>query len=162
VLIPVAVPVQVATGYVPYLIQLYATAVFDFTQLDNGWLMSEFAFVQSFFLILVFPRIIGWGRRWFTARPSPHPPAEQQTTSTDIPVLPELFDAPTGAQTAEEPVILKPAPRDDRDACAFDLFFLRWSLVVDGALTLIAAFATRRWHIYLGECAHQIRVIQIR
>jgi hypothetical protein len=32
----------------------------------------------------------------------------------------------------------------------FDLIFLRYSLVVDGAFITMAAFATRQWHIYLG------------
>lgn len=127
---------------------MYATAEFGFNQSDNGWLMSEYSFMQSFFLILIFPRLIDQGRKWFLSDRSTAS-RDAEPSQTDIPVSPELFDAPTGAQTAEEPVILKPAGDSPR-ACAFDLFFLRWSLVVDGALTTIAAFATRRWHIYLG------------
>ncbi len=57
-----------ATGYAPLLIQMYATAVFDFTQGDNAYLMSGYAFMRAFFLILLFPRIIDWGRKWYVLR----------------------------------------------------------------------------------------------
>ncbi|KAL2679153.1 hypothetical protein Neosp_009915 [[Neocosmospora] mangrovei] len=63
-----------ATDYAPFMIQMYATAEFNFNQAENGWLIH----------------------------------------------------------------------------LDFDLFFLRWSLVIDGVLTTIAAFATHRWHIYLA------------
>lgn len=39
---------------------------------------------------------------------------------------------------------------EDQTACHFDLFFLRWSLLVDGVLTAGAALATQSWHVYLG------------
>ncbi|PFH57709.1 hypothetical protein XA68_14672 [Ophiocordyceps unilateralis] len=137
----------VATGYAPFLIQLYATAVFDFNQADNGWLMAEFALMRALFLVLGFPSIIAAGRRWIisseadrrspTALVSPSSPAHvdaaaegegerQETTSN------ELDHGPVG--------------------CHFDLVFLRWSLVLDGSLTAMTAFATRPWHIYLAAC----------
>jgi hypothetical protein len=126
---------------------MYATAVFEFNQADNGWLMSEFAFMRSLFLVFIFPSIIDRGRKWFVARDVLAIPKEEEPPG--LPVSPGEFDAPMGTQTDEEPLVLEPA-RADREACAFDLFFLRWSLVVDGALTTVAAFATRGWHIYLG------------
>ncbi|KAJ9139219.1 Major facilitator superfamily transporter [Pleurostoma richardsiae] len=158
-----------ATGYAPILIQMYATAVFDFNQADNGWLMSGNALMRSFFLILIFPKIISLGRKWWVRdvekKPEVADSAEEagrgeedeeeeltrQNTLTRIPSEPQEFDAPMGTQAEEEPVALEPIPpEEDRTACHFDLFFLRWSLVVDGALTAGAALATKSWHVYLA------------
>ncbi|KAK0614381.1 major facilitator superfamily domain-containing protein [Immersiella caudata] len=144
-----------ATGYAPLLIQMYATAVFQFHQSDNGWLMSEFAFMRGFFLIFLFPPIISKGRRWYLAR---HPeqasssrisdPRDDVEVSDEIPTRPEQLEAPVGSFPDEEPVVAEPAKEDE--CSGFDLFFLRWSLVVDGLLTMGAAFATKSWHIYLA------------
>ncbi|GJN72314.1 hypothetical protein PLICBS_006386 [Purpureocillium lilacinum] len=146
-----------ATGYAPLLIQMYATAAFEFNQADNGWLMSEFAFMRSFFLIFLFPRIISWGRRLTLARAAPQPLPEERVcrdddddeTSALLPTDPGQFDAAAGEQVDEQPMALAKSEAG-RDGCLFDLVFLRWSLVVDGALTTVAAFATKRWHIYLA------------
>lgn len=132
------------------MIQMYATAEFGFDQGDNGWLMSEFAFMRSLFLIFMFPPIISAGRKWFRSR-SPEKVASigEPDDAPAIPTSPQQFEAPAGPQAEQEPVQLKPS--NERQSCAFDLFFLRWSLVVDGALTTIAAYATQGWHIYLGK-----------
>lgn len=157
----------VATGYAPMLIQMYATAAFDFSQAQNGWLMSEFAFMRAFFLIFLFPRIISLGRRWTTAKGSSRnspsrTSANDESTSllqddndsqTDIPTAPGDFDATAGEQVDTEPVLDPPlaqSSNNSRSLYLFDLIFLRWSLVVDGALTTVAAFATKPWHIYLA------------
>ncbi|KAH8667254.1 major facilitator superfamily domain-containing protein [Ilyonectria robusta] len=137
-----------ATGYVPLLIQMYATAAFEFNQNDNGWLMAEFAFVRSLFLIFLFPHIISWGRRW-TSPTSNLVPENDEPSPALLPTSPGEFDATAGEQVAEEPVEPLKTTKDN-DGSHFDLVFLRWSLVVDGALTTVAAFATRRWHIYLA------------
>ncbi|KAI9159003.1 hypothetical protein HJFPF1_07008 [Paramyrothecium foliicola] len=137
-----------ATGYAPILIQMYATAAFDFNQANNGWLMAEFAVMRSFFLIFLFPPIIGWGRRWLTSRPASSAEEDPQRPR-NIPTDTGAFDASAGEQTIEEPI--EPLQANaDRDGCEFDLIFLRWSLVVDGALTTVTAFATQSWHIYLA------------
>ncbi|KAJ6442346.1 Chromosome segregation in meiosis protein 3 [Purpureocillium lavendulum] len=142
-----------ATGYAPLLIQMYATAAFEFNQADNGWLMSEFAFMRSFFLILLFPRIISWGRSLTLARAASSSSLAEQVsddeTSTLLPTEPGQFDATAGEQVEDEPITLAKSGAG-RDGCLFDLVFLRWSLVVDGALTTVVAFATQRWHIYLA------------
>ncbi|KPM43266.1 hypothetical protein AK830_g3253 [Neonectria ditissima] len=136
-----------ATGYTPLLIQMYATAAFDFNQGDNGWLMAEFAFMRSLFLIFLFPHIISWGRRW-TSPTAPSQPENDESSSGLLPTSPGEFDA-TAGEAAEEP--MEPAQtKRNTDGSHFDLVFLRWSLVVDGALTTVAAFATQRWHIYLA------------
>ncbi|KAF4446988.1 hypothetical protein F53441_9459 [Fusarium austroafricanum] len=138
-----------ATGYAPLLIQMYATAAFNFSQGDNGWLMSEFAIMRSFFLILLFPKIISWGRgRVINSEPNTDDEAEEAPTQ-HIPTTAGEFDATLGEQTDHEPYEAV-SPNKEDDGCLFDLVFLRWSLVVDGALTTVAAFATKPWHIYLA------------
>lgn len=127
---------------------MYATAAFEFNQNDNGWLMAEFAFVRSLFLIFLFPHIISWGRRW-TSPTSNLVPENDEPSPALLPTSPGEFDVTAGEQVTEEPVEPLKTTKDN-DASHFDLVFLRWSLVVDGALTTVAAFATRRWHIYLG------------
>ena len=178
---------QLATGYAPLLIQMYATAAFDFNQGDNGWLMFEFALMRSMFLIFMFPSIISWGRRLMKPASAaagtpgavdgevpngdvPHGDVPNGTLpngsvtsggvpngtlpkadvpDSRLPTEPGEFDAPAGEQADEEPV-MPPKKDSEREGTRFDLVFLRWSLVVDGALTTVAAFATQRWHIYLG------------
>lgn len=156
-----------ATGYAPLLIQMYATAYFDFSQGDNGWLMSGNALIRSFFLFFIFPRIISQGRTWWISglrkkralRPAPlkHNGAGggDRDEPSGIPSHPEQLEAPVaGNETNQEP----PAPRppelteeeEERTACHFDLFFLRWSLLADGLLTAGAALCTQKWHIYLA------------
>lgn len=157
-----------ATGYAPLLIQMYATAYFDFSQADNGWLMSGNALMRSFFLFFIFPRIIDVGRAWWVsgakplARSSAVPSKrngaarEESDALTRIPSRPEEMDAPmAGNQPTEEPLAQQQAEgatyEEERAACRFDLFFLRWSLVVDGILTAGVVLCTQKWHIYLGE-----------
>ena len=160
-----------ATDYAPSLIQIYATAVFRFTQADNGWLMSGFAFMRAVFLIFIFPRIISNGRKWYVVRKqrsacgsgsssmtgssaeSTLAEEEDGAAAPELPTNPQQLEAPTVGvgefSGEEEPLVGSSAPDKDEDT-TFDLFFLRWSLVVDGALTMCAAFATQKWHIYLG------------
>ncbi|UKZ52995.1 hypothetical protein TrVGV298_006782 [Trichoderma virens] len=142
-----------ATDYAPLLTQLYATAAFDFDQGDNGWLMFEFAFMRSVFLILLFPRIISFGRyilkRNFTSESEDTDDSSVSTADDQLPTEPGEFDAATGEQADLEPI--RPiSSKHHREVGHFDLIFLRWSLVVDGALTTVVAFATKRWHIYLA------------
>ncbi|KAF5560220.1 major facilitator superfamily transporter [Fusarium napiforme] len=135
-----------ATGYAPLLIQMYATAAFNFSQGDNGWLMSEFAFMRSFFLILLFPRIIAWGRgRVLRSEPN----SDDEAEPGHIPTEAGEFDATLGEQADHEPYEAVSRSKED-EGCLFDLVFLRWSLLVDGLLTTVAAFATKPWHIYLA------------
>lgn len=132
---------------------MYATAVFEFQQGDNGWLMSGFAFMRAAFLILLFPRIISWGRKWYLSQGQTDRPREARQTEPHSPsrlaTNPEELEVPIGSFAEEEPVCAAEVDKDE--GTAFDLFFLRISLAVDGVLTMCAAFATESWHIYLGE-----------
>ncbi|KAK4097308.1 MFS general substrate transporter [Parathielavia hyrcaniae] len=140
-----------ATGYAPLLIQMYATADFEFQQGDNGLLMSGFAFMRAVFLIFLFPRIINTGRRWYLAKgrraTPPSLDAETQPCSR-LATNPEELEVSIGSFAEEEPV--RSTEVNEDEGTAFDLFFLRISLVADGVLTMCAAFATESWHIYLA------------
>lgn len=167
-----------ATGYAPLLIQMYATAYFDFSQGDNGWLMSGNALMRSFFLFFIFPRIISVGRKWWVARekasnatkpvgpPLPKPKKRRPSSNNNddeynglarIPSRPEEIEAPMAGNRADQeeptpsPQQGEDRPEEERAACRFDLFFLRWSLLVDGLLTVGAALCTEKWQIFLGK-----------
>ncbi|KAI7774809.1 hypothetical protein LA080_007779 [Diaporthe eres] len=148
-----------ATSYAPLLIQMYATAYFDFTQADNGWLMSGNALCRSIFLFFAFPRIIDAGRKWWVRKvegPRLDPAqAKDPNTLSRIPSRPEQLEAPmwSGNQMSQEDSMPQPEtrPEDDRTASHFDLFFLRWSLLLDGIMTGAAALCTKRWHIFLAS-----------
>lgn len=143
-----------ATDYAAILIQMYATAVFEFHQSDNGWLMSEFALMRAVFLILLFPKIISWGRKWYAKRQTTRQPRRESISDERDPatqgllIQPEQLEAPMGTHAEEEPTMTQP-PTETEDT-HFDLFFLRWSLVADGLLTSCTALATKKWHIYLA------------
>ncbi len=134
---------------------MYATAVFEFRQSDNGWLMSGFAVMRAAFLILLFPRIINRGRKWYQTRDPANGSFRAAETGhqerSRLATNPEELEAPIGSFAEEEPVGLNDVQEDE--GTGFDLFFLRISLVVDGVLTMCAAFATKGWHIYLGKSA---------
>lgn len=134
---------------------MYATTAFDFNQADNGILMSEFAFARSIFLMLMFPRIISIGRKLMTKPYSDNSGSDTESDGTitpdTLPTDPRGFSAATGgAGSVREPEDPKRQPRNEPNSAHFDLVFLRCSLVVDGALTTISAFATEPWHIYLA------------
>lgn len=144
---------------------MYATAAFDFNQANNGLLMSEFGLMRGIFLLFIFPRIIGFGRRRLASKKarSKSLPEAQGECGTDgtltpdsLPTDPREFDSSMGTIPSDEPVKPKRVSDDEDLDPQFDLIFLRWSLVVDGALTMVAAFATKPWHIYLGMLTHAI------
>lgn len=149
---------KLATDYAPLLIQMYATAAFNFNQASNGLLMSEFALCRGIFLLFIFPRIINFGRRMSASRRAGAAVETEGEESCDtdgtltpasLPTDPREFDASMGTIASDEP--MKPArTKEDELDPQFDLTFLRWSLIVDGGFTTVAAFATEPWHIYLG------------
>ena len=94
--------------------------------------------------MFVFPRIISAGRQWFKSVDTPPPP--DPSPDLAIPTEPADFD-PVPAPMANQEPTKPPPPVEKVEGGAFDLFFLRWSLVVDAS----AAFVTQGWHIYLGK-----------
>ncbi|KAK8127169.1 hypothetical protein PG984_008277 [Apiospora sp. TS-2023a] len=139
----------VATGYAPILIQMYATAEFGFDQADNGYLMAGNALMRAFFLIVIFP---AHHRGREEVNSSGGDPETPPTAGDIIPTDPRQFEAPSAGQAEEEPVAMPEItdPAIEKLASQFDLLFLRWSLVVDGLLTAMTAFATQGWHVYIA------------
>ncbi|KAM0278587.1 hypothetical protein ACHAQH_005061 [Verticillium albo-atrum] len=139
-----------ATGYAPILIQMYATSRFDFGTTENGTLMAGNSLIRGIFLMFMFPKIIDLGRHWFASMAS-RPRHESRPVDQEedtIPTHAEDLDPMPGLMNAEEPT--KPPPEEDDEDSTFDLSFLRWSLVVDGIVTSISAWATEGWHMYLA------------
>ncbi|KAL3427584.1 major facilitator superfamily transporter [Phlyctema vagabunda] len=136
-----------ATGYIPILIQMYATNAFGFHPTENGYLMSFNSMIRGCFLTFFFPKIIEKGRRWFESSSAPVSPALDPKRA--IPIATEDFEVIAGLEAEQEPT-LTPIPVDLNHGSAFDLFFLKWSLVIDGILTGSAAFSRKGWHIYVA------------
>ncbi|KAL4900086.1 hypothetical protein BDW74DRAFT_183042 [Aspergillus multicolor] len=136
-----------ATGFAPILIQMYATAVFAFQPTENGYLMATNSLIRGIFLILFFPRIITAGRKWFS-KPLQENDINDSVSAKGLPTDPEDFAPPSVLADQEAAKPLPPAKEETGQA--FDLFFLRWSLLVDGLATTYTAFATVGWHIYIA------------
>ncbi|KAI1258205.1 hypothetical protein MGN70_001254 [Eutypa lata] len=135
-----------ATGYAPTLIQMYSMTAFEFTPTRNSILIAGNNLIRGVFLIFIFPRIISRGRHWFKS--SDVPDAPQAVSDAGIPTDIQDFDPVPGTIANQEPTNAPP-PVEKVEGGGFDLFFLRWSLVVDGVITASAAFVTRDWHIYI-------------
>ncbi|GAA5955795.1 hypothetical protein JCM3765_001854 [Sporobolomyces pararoseus] len=144
-----------ATSTIQILLQLISTAAFGFTPSANGLLMSLAALSRAGFLTLLFPEIIARGRKWYS-KPnsrSSSPPSTTETSSQTH--LPDSFAdiEPTqpllGTDSAEEPPA-PPTPTDQQHGSAFDLTFLRGSILVDAVCTGCLGFAQTGWHLYLA------------
>jgi hypothetical protein len=127
-----------ATGYAPILIQMYSTAVLGFVSSENGYLMAGNSLMRGMYLIFLFPKIIHMGRRWFSASVT--------SPSACIETAPD----PNAAIPAQQENEISHDLNGNTEGHEFDLLFLRWSLVMDGLITSSTAFATQKWHIYLG------------
>ncbi|EXJ81590.1 hypothetical protein A1O1_07654 [Capronia coronata CBS 617.96] len=135
-----------ATGYLPTLLQLYATDVFAFGTKQNGWLIFMYSMLRGLFLTFAFPKLIAVGRRWTMKRE-----ADARATNTRPAASPEREPllAPGSAQAA--------AVDDDADddkarkeqTFTFDLTYTRFSLIADGLLTLLCSFVREGWQMYL-------------
>ncbi|ROT42643.1 major facilitator superfamily transporter [Sodiomyces alkalinus F11] len=145
-----------ATGYAPILIQMYATSRFQFGTTENGILMSGNSLIRGVFLMFIFPKLIDVGRRWF-ASSAAGPTASRADLGGEplrreegeiLPTNPDEWEPVPGLVNSEEPT--KPPPEEDDEDSMFDLSFLRWSLLVDGIVTSISAWATEGWHMYLA------------
>ncbi|KAI1632147.1 major facilitator superfamily domain-containing protein [Biscogniauxia mediterranea] len=136
-----------ASGYAPVLLQMYATSEFDFGTTENGYLMFGNSLIRGLFLLLMFPKIISAGRDWFNGTPVEE--STKQVPGSHIPINPEDFEAAEGDEVPQEPTrILDPDEEDS--GTGFDLFFVRWSLVIDSLVTFFAAFSSKGWQVYLA------------
>ncbi|KAI1104356.1 major facilitator superfamily domain-containing protein [Jackrogersella minutella] len=137
-----------ASGYAPILLQMYATSEFNFGTTENGYLMFGNSALRGIFLLLMFPKIISSGRVWFNGTSVPTETRHSHSES-HIPVNPEDFEAVEGGEVPQEPV-QAPDPDEEDSGTGFDLFFVRWSLVIDSLVTFFAGFSTNGWQVYLA------------
>jgi MFS family permease len=140
-----------ATGYIPVLLQMYATDIYGFGTTENGYLISLNSFIRGLFLFLIFPRIIDAGRKWF-AGSTPLNPTQRGTPKDsaipDLPNQPNDFAALEAMDDEEQPTE-PPKLSDEREIFAFDLLYTRYSLLADGILTGAATFVNQGWQMYL-------------
>ncbi|KAK5449717.1 hypothetical protein LTS15_008792 [Exophiala xenobiotica] len=155
-----------ATGYLPTLLQLYATDVFAFGTKQNGWLIFMYSMLRGVFLTFAFPKLISVGRTFNTRRerstlaratkhdtPPPSRGADGQEPTEREPLLgsrPPQLASTTDASNDEEDV------KDDdnqkvkkQQTFTFDLTYTRGSLIADGLLTLLCSFVHTSWQMYL-------------
>ena len=139
-----------ATGYIPVLLQMYATNVYNFGTTKNGYLISLNSFIRGLFLMLAFPRLISVGRKWVSNRDSlksTEVDIRQDSAIPDLPSEPNDFAA-AEAMDDDEP-IEPPKRNDEKETFAFDLQYTRYSLLADAILTGAASFVSQGWQMYL-------------
>ncbi|KAJ6564737.1 hypothetical protein B0H19DRAFT_1141835 [Mycena capillaripes] len=141
-----------ATAYVPLMLQLTATNQYGFKPGDNGFLMSSNALSRAAFLTLAFPRLIAWGRKWLSepaAVASPVvPPAENDTAGQ--PTEPSSLEPYEAGPVTQSPVNLQEVmpPTDKKHGSAFDLAFLRYSMIIDAGLVALLVLSSNSMHIW--------------
>jgi MFS family permease len=141
-----------ATGYIAVLLQMYATAEFDFNTSQNGALIFLYSSLQGGFLSFVFPRIITSGRKWLGSRKATD---ECNSESPDVgapvhvnvfPPTPAVSDNVNPMENDDPP---NPPLHDDHENFAFDLYYAQFSLLLDGILTGLAVFVSEGWQMYI-------------
>jgi MFS family permease len=135
-----------ATGYLPTLLQMFATDEFDFGTKRNSYLVSSHSFLRGLFLTLAFPRIIAMGRQWTEKRSNTAP---QSTTTSGTATPSEQAQLANAMQDEEEQDVLPPKPCDEQETFEFDLIYARFSLLTDGILTLGASFVQKGFQMYI-------------
>lgn len=70
----------------------------------------------------------------------------------DIPTEPNEFASGAVMENEEEP-IEPPKPTDAQETFKFDLFYTRYSLILDGVITGFATFITQGWQMFLVALA---------
>lgn len=140
-----------ATGYIPVLLQMYATDVYGFGTTENGYLISLNSFVRGLFLTLVFPRAISAGRNWLGSKDRKNETPKETPKDSPIPDLPHDANDLAAAEPLgiEQEPVEPPKPGDEKETFAFDLLYTRYSLLVDGILTGAASFIGQGWQMYL-------------
>lgn len=98
--------------------------------------------MRAFFLSILFPRIIASGRRWISPSHSPPPLQPQIEENEPIEGHPTTLLPP-----ATEPI---EQPTDTQHGSRFDLYFLQFSIFLDGLLTSLVMGASSGVHIYIA------------
>lgn len=128
-----------ATGYIPTLLQLYATDEFGFRAKENGYLIFMYSLLRGLFLTLAFPRLIKLGRSWTTKREEKAQAANKETGESE-----RLLSARNSVVSSYSEGGTKKEQRFE-----FDLQYARFSLILDGLLTLLCSFVREGWQMYL-------------
>ena len=139
-----------ATGYIPTLLQMYATDEFEFGTKANGWLIFMYSSLRGFFLSFIFPRIISAGRKWLEQRDALSAKSREDDPSfgnSPIPVSPNGI-GPVNPMDNDTNSTGPPQP-EQKQTFAFDLMYARFSLLVDGAMTGLAVFVTQGYQLYI-------------
>ncbi|KAJ6467645.1 hypothetical protein C8R47DRAFT_1152300 [Mycena vitilis] len=120
-----------ATAYVPLMLQLTATNEYGFKPSDNGFLIACNALSRAVFLTLAFPRLIEYGRKRMSRRASVHNSGANYV-SGDI-----------------RPPDMQPMTQENHSS-AFDLEFIRSSMIIDAVLVALLVFSSNIGHIWAG------------
>ncbi|EKD15409.1 major facilitator superfamily transporter [Drepanopeziza brunnea f. sp. 'multigermtubi' MB_m1] len=138
-----------ATGFIPVLLQMYATDVYAFGATENGYLISLNSFIRGIFLTFVFPVIISYGRARYSnpkhvkdCEPSPE-------SDTNLPTEPSDFAATAEVGERDEEPMPMPHLENGGETFDFDLQYSRWSILADSLLTGCATFVTEGWQLYV-------------
>ncbi|KAI4706798.1 hypothetical protein J4E89_008494 [Alternaria sp. Ai002NY15] len=139
-----------ATGYIPILLQMYATVEFNFGPKENGALIFLYSALRGGFLSLVFPLIVAAGRKWMGDGVKSQLAEDEERESTVqvhiIPPTPAVTETVDPMESEEPP---NPEPTNEQETFAFDLFYARFSLLLDGILTGLAVFVSQGWQMYI-------------
>ncbi|KKY25487.1 putative major facilitator superfamily transporter [Phaeomoniella chlamydospora] len=140
-----------ATGYIPTLLQMYATDIFGFGTKRNSYLVSSHSFLRGVFLVVAFPRIIAAGRHFMEKRTSAKylRNSSQNISHSGADTATDQGQFARAMQDEEEQDVMPPAPDDEQVTFDSDLIFVRFSLLTDGILTLGASFVQEGWQMYL-------------
>ena len=141
-----------ATGYIPVLLQMFATDVLNFGTTENGYLISVNSLVRGLFLTFAFPAIIHSGRKWMDNRHGDRTEKLRRRSSimSETPLNPEEYEpGPIEGEADEEPLEPPKLDSDKEESFQFDLIYTRYSILVDGILTALATFATQGWQLYV-------------
>ena len=111
-------------------------------------LQSTTLLMRAFFLSVLFPRIIRLGRAWLSG-----PSNDLDST----PLCPALAENPESSSQRDPTDVVTsahhaspPPPAGAKHGSSFDLYFLQWSIFLDGILTALITFSTKGWHMYLA------------
>ncbi|KAL2061571.1 hypothetical protein VTL71DRAFT_6948 [Oculimacula yallundae] len=136
-----------ATGFIPVLLQMYATDVYGFGTTENGYLISLNSFVRGIFLTSVFPQIISYGRARYS---NPKHVKDCETLSVQDAGLPtEPNDLAGEVRDHDEEPMPNPQLEKENETFDFDLQYSRYSLLADCILTGCATFVTQGWQLYV-------------
>ncbi|KAF9701370.1 hypothetical protein EKO04_000335 [Ascochyta lentis] len=136
-----------ATGYIPTLLQMYATDVLEFGTRANGWLIFMYSSLRGFFLSFIFPRIISVGRNWLEPSKAKALANEPLSSDSRVPTSPNEI-GPVDTMDADVEPTGPPRP-EAKQTFAFDLIYARWSLVLDGIMTGLAVFVSQGYQLYI-------------